>query len=155
MQSKNMASQYNCCVPNCTNSFRNAPELHYYRIPKDPAIRKKFVVLIWNETLKLDKESTRICSAHFEGAEKLSRTYLPSIFPWTTSHVPRRILKRASFEETQKMEQTKRKSPMAELPLEANFEIEEHSKENLSIDTSVEVQTLLTGNPSHLYMNTI
>ena len=37
------------------------------------------------------------------------------------------------------MEQTKRKLQMAELPLEAN------SKENLSIDTSVEVQTLLPG----------
>jgi len=31
------------------------------------------------------------------------------------------------------------------LPMEANFEIKERSKENLSIDTSVEVQTLLTG----------
>jgi len=29
--------------------------------------------------------------------------------------------------------------------MEANFEIKERSKENLSIDTSVEVQTLLTG----------
>ena len=45
----------------------------------------------------------------------------------------------------QQMEQTRRKLPVAELPLEANFEIEEHSKENLNIDTSVEVQTLLTG----------
>ena len=34
---------------------------------------------------------------------------------------------------------------MAELPLEANFGIKEHSKENLSVDTIVEVQTLLTG----------
>ena len=34
---------------------------------------------------------------------------------------------------------------MAELPLEANFEMEEHSKENLDIDNSVEIQTLLTG----------
>jgi len=43
------------------------------------------------------------------------------------------------------MEQTKRKLQMAELPLEANFGIKEHSKENLSVDTIVEVQTLLTG----------
>ena len=45
-------SHYNCCVPHCTNSFRNAPCLHYYRIPKDPDVRKKYVVLIRNETLK-------------------------------------------------------------------------------------------------------
>ncbi|KAL9976511.1 hypothetical protein ACROYT_G013821 [Oculina patagonica] len=143
----NMASQshYNCCVPLCNNSFRNAPELHYYRIPKEPAIRKQYVVLIRNETLKLDKECTRICSAHYEGGEKFSRTHLPS---------------RPSFEEMQKMEQTKRKSPMAELPLETNFEIEEHSKENLGIDThcnSVEIQTIVTGpvkqgqNPKYNY----
>ena len=140
-----MASHYNCCVRNCKNSFRNAPDLHYYRIPKEPAIQKRYVAFTQNETLIVDKESTRTCSAQFEGGGKRSRTHLPSIFPWTTPHVPSRILKRASFEETQKMEQTKRKLPMAELPLEANSEIEEHSKENLSIDTSVEVQTLLTG----------
>ena len=92
-------SHYNCCVPHCTNSFRNAPYLHYYRIPKDPDVRKKYVVLIRNETLKVNSESTRICSAHFDGGEKLSRTHLPSIFPWTKQMVARRQLKRVSFEE--------------------------------------------------------
>ncbi|XP_074632715.1 uncharacterized protein LOC141891627 [Acropora palmata] len=99
-------SHYNCCVPHCTNSFRNAPSLHYYRIPKDPDVRKKYVVLIRNETLKVNSESTRICSAHFDGGEKLSRTHLPSIFPWTKQMVARRELKRVSFEETQKMDRS-------------------------------------------------
>lgn len=134
MKRKNMATHYNCCVRNCKNSFRNAPELHYYRIPKEPAIQKRYVAFTQNETLIVDKESTHTCSAH-EGGGKRSRTHLPSIFPWTTPKKKK---------ETQKMEQTKRKLPMAELPLEVNSEIEEHSKENLSIDTSVEVQTLLT-----------
>ena len=99
-------SHYNCCVPHCTNSFRNAPYMHYYRISKDPDVRKKYLVLIRNEKLKVNSESTRICSAHFDGGEKLSRTHLPSIFPWTKQMVARRELKRVSFEETQKMEQT-------------------------------------------------
>ena len=30
-----MSSRYNCCVPGCTNSLRNAAHLHFYRIPKD------------------------------------------------------------------------------------------------------------------------
>lgn len=139
-------SHYNCCVPHCTNSFRNAPYLHYYRIPKDPDVRKKYVVLIRNETLKVNSESTRICSAHFDGGEKLSRTHLPSIFPWTKQMVARRELKRVSFEETQKIEQTKkRKTPLTELPLDA---LCQQSKENFSVDdtsTSVEIQTSLTG----------
>ena len=127
-------SHHNCCVPHCTNSFRNAPYLHshYYRIPKDPDVRKKYVVLIRNETLKVNSESTRICSAHFDGGEKLSRTHLPSIFPWTKQMVARRELKRVSFEETQKMEQTKkRKTPLTELPLDA---LCQQPKENFSLD---------------------
>ena len=52
-------AHYNCCVPHCTNSFRNAPYLHYYRIPKDPDVRKKYVVPIRNETLTVNSESTR------------------------------------------------------------------------------------------------
>ena len=30
-----MSSHYNCCVPGCTNSFRNAAHLHFYRIAKE------------------------------------------------------------------------------------------------------------------------
>ena len=60
--------------------------------------------------------------------------------------VARRELKRVSFEETQKMEQTKkRKTPLIELPLDA---LCQQSKENFSVDdtsTSVEIQTSLTG----------
>ena len=50
---------YNCCVSHCTNSFRNASYLHYYRIPKDPDVRKKYVVLIGKGTLTVNSESTR------------------------------------------------------------------------------------------------
>ena len=133
-------SHCNCCVSHCTNSFRNAPYLHYYRIPKDLDVRKKYVVLIRNETLKVNSESRRICSAHFDGGEKLSRIHLPSIFPWTKPAVARRELKRVSFEETQKMEQTKkRKTLLTELPLDESCQ---QLKENFSIDntsTSMEI----------------
>ena len=37
----------------CSISFRNAYNLHFYRIPKDRDIRKKYVVPIRNETLKV------------------------------------------------------------------------------------------------------
>ena len=95
-----MPHHYNCCIPDCKNNFRSAPTLHYYRIPKDPAIRKTYSDLLRNKTLKLDSESTRVCSVHFEGGEKLSRTHLPTIFPWSKKKDTRRELKRPNYEET-------------------------------------------------------
>ena len=76
----------NCCVPLCINNFRNSPNLSFYRIPKDSKLQKKYVVLMRNKNLKLKSDNTRICSAHFEGGEKLSRNHLPSIFPWNKEH---------------------------------------------------------------------
>ena len=40
----NMPHHYTCCVPGCTNSFRNAPNLKFYQIPKDVEPRKKYQV---------------------------------------------------------------------------------------------------------------
>ncbi|CAH3136696.1 unnamed protein product, partial [Pocillopora meandrina] len=91
---------YNCCVPGCTNSFRNASHLHFYRLPKDEFTRKQYKVILKNDSLKLDSTNTRICSDHFEGGEKLSRAHLPTIFPWKKAESTRRQLKRViSFEE--------------------------------------------------------
>ena len=102
--------------------------------------------------LRVNSESRRICSANFDGGEKLSRIHLPSVFPWTKPAVARRELKRVSFEETQKMEQTKkRKMLLTELPLDEPCQ---QSKENFSIDntsTSMEIRTSLTGDlPNNL-----
>ena len=92
-----MPHHYNCCIPGCTNSFRNAPDLHYYRLPKDEKQRKIYEHLLRNKTQK--SECTRVCSTHFEGGEKLSRNHLPSIFPWTKEASKRRELKRQPLEE--------------------------------------------------------
>jgi len=89
-----MPQHSNCCVPGCINSFRNAPNLQFYRIPKDKDMRKTYTVILRNETLKLESEGTRICSAHFEDGQKLSRNHLPSIFPWSKDKPHRRELKR-------------------------------------------------------------
>ena len=89
----------NCCVPLCINNFRNSPNLSFYRIPKDSKLQKKYVVVMRNKNLKLKLGNTRICSAHFEGGEKLSRNHLPSIFPWNKEHSKRRTLSRVSQED--------------------------------------------------------
>ena len=96
---KIMAKKVNCCVPNCLNNFRNNQCLQYYRIPKDPTIRKEYVRLLRNDSLKLESDNTRICSQHFEGGKKRDREHLPSLFPWTTEKLRRRELKRVNFDQ--------------------------------------------------------
>ena len=87
-----MPKPVNCCVPGCVNNFRNSSGLHYYRIPKDRDLRKEYVRLLRNKTLKLDSDNRRICSSHFEGGKKIDRKHLPSIFPWTKAKQSRRPL---------------------------------------------------------------
>lgn len=92
-----MPHHFNCCVPQCTNNFRNKPNLEYYRIPKCEKARKYYKVSLRNESLKLDSSQTRICSEHFEGGQKLSRNHLPTIFPWTKERKSRREIFKHDF----------------------------------------------------------
>ena len=89
-----MPNHVSCCVPLCTNNFRNSSDVTFYRIPKKQSIRREYVRLLRNTNLKLDSDSTRICSAHWNGGRKLGRSYLPSIFPWSKKNNERRILHR-------------------------------------------------------------
>lgn len=89
-----MPKHVSCCVPLCTNNFRNSFGLTFYRIPKDESIRREYVRLLRNDNLKIESDSTRVCSAHWTGGSKLSRTHLPSIFPWSKKEKERRILSR-------------------------------------------------------------
>ena len=140
-------SYYNCCVPGCTNSFRNASHLHYYRIPKDDAVRKVYKFILKNESLKLESSATRICSERFEGGEKLSRTHLPMIFPWPKPQVKRRELKRLGIEETEKVEKAKRQKrlPKQNSKLEAsavsNTAQSELSQNNVVTNNNSKTQT--------------
>ena len=54
-------SHYNCCVPHCTNSFQNAPYLHYYRIPKDPdLLNYHWMHSVMKENFSIDDTSTSV-----------------------------------------------------------------------------------------------
>ena len=103
--------KYNCCVPNCNRSHRNAtPDLKFYCIPKDEKLRKQYKILLRNYNLKIDSKDTRICSCHWENGEKLSRTHLPTIFPWTKEVKKRREIKRTIIEESPVSRKEKRKA---------------------------------------------
>ena len=108
-QEKRYTHHYNCCVPGCTNSFRNAPNLKFYRIREDVELRKRYQVLLRNKALKLESQSTRVCLVHFEEGEKLSRQHLPSIFPWSKEKVHKCEMKRIYLERVRWQEATDRK----------------------------------------------
>ena len=82
--------KYNCCVPNCSNSWRNSPGLKFHTIPKDKEVRKEYKRLIRNVNLKEDSTRTRICGAHFPKGERMSRNQLPTIFPWSSLKSPKK-----------------------------------------------------------------
>ena len=84
--------KYNCCVPNCSNSWRNSPGLKFHTIPKDKEVRKEYKRLIRNVNLKEDSTRTRICGAHFPKGERMSRNQLPTIFPWKLLFIVHSIL---------------------------------------------------------------
>ena len=82
-----MPGRATCCVPLCPNNFKNSHGLAFYRIPKAKRIRREYVRLLRNDNLNLNSDSARICSLHWDGGEKRSRTHLPSIFPWSKKKV--------------------------------------------------------------------
>ncbi|XP_022797861.1 THAP domain-containing protein 11-like [Stylophora pistillata] len=95
--------KYNCCVPGCTNSHRDKPSgFKFYCIPKDTELRKTYDIILRNATLKIDSPSTRICADHWENGKKLSRSRLPSLFPWSKQKEERRKIVKASQEEIEK-----------------------------------------------------
>ena len=155
-----MPHHFNCCVPGCTNSFRNSPELQFYRIPKDERLRKTYKIILKNETLRLDSRVTRICSSHFEGGTKLSRSHLPTIFPWTKQPSQRRVLKRLSPQKKNTQVKKQRKAPSCTNPSHDNLQqqptIEEACDQNgpqavsTQTDLTVEELCLITDREKNL-----
>ena len=83
-----------CCVPGCTNNWKNSPIMKFHTLPSDPKVKNMYEKLIRNKTLRLNAPNTRICGEHFPGGERMSRTQLPSIFPWTSTPKERRPIKK-------------------------------------------------------------
>ena len=50
--------------------------------------------LIRNKTLRLNAPNTRICGANFPSGERMSRSQLPSMFPWTSTPKERRAIQK-------------------------------------------------------------
>ena len=94
--------KFSCCVPGCTNNWRNSPEKKFHTLPSDAKVRRSYEKLIRNENLKLNAHHTRICGDHFPDGERMCRTQLPSIFPWTATPKKRRVIEKHEVPSTTK-----------------------------------------------------
>ena len=56
-----MKRHASCCVPLCTNNFRNSPGLEFCGIPKARRIQRECVRLLRGANLKLNSDSKQIC----------------------------------------------------------------------------------------------
>ncbi|XP_054594702.2 uncharacterized protein [Nothobranchius furzeri] len=85
-----------CCAPGCQNRRGQVKGRSFYRIPKDPERRKRWIIAMKRASLQCktkqwdpDSKGFRLCSEHFISGKKsdhpLSPDYIPSIFKHVTS----------------------------------------------------------------------
>ena len=70
--------KFNCCVPITGEILQNS-------LPRDPKVFAEYNRLIRNDNLKEFSVtvSNKICGKHFPEGERVCRTQLPTIFPWS------------------------------------------------------------------------
>ena len=85
-----MTRPSNCCVHLGKNNFRNSPGLAFCRIPKARRIQRECTFVSERYNLIVNSDSTRICSAHWDGGDK-QRT-ISSIFRWSKKKSEGRII---------------------------------------------------------------
>ncbi|XP_064461767.1 uncharacterized protein LOC135371725 [Ornithodoros turicata] len=95
----------NCCVPLCTQHGRldkSGQKVTYHRFPRDPELRKKWIVAIRRDegTFFTVSNATKVCSHHFletdflanvaNGYRHLHHCAVPSIFPFCKTKTSRK-----------------------------------------------------------------
>ena len=73
----------NCCVPLCHATSKRHKQLSWHALPRDPKLKKRWVVAIRNDTLKVNSRGTSVCGLHFQGGRRTYDVNTPTIFPWT------------------------------------------------------------------------
>ncbi|KAJ8306180.1 hypothetical protein KUTeg_016725 [Tegillarca granosa] len=143
-------SKQHCCVPLCTSDARYNPNLNFHHIPKDPDVRKQWIIKIRRDEGTHFKitPSTVVCSKHFKPEDYkswtpvrkvLNKNAIPSIFDWSKEGNPRRALKRKIVETVsgslvgdiaiQSSESTSESSDSMTLAIQDNFGSEEQEKD--------------------------
>ena len=88
-----------CCAPNCSNRRNRQRNIQFYRIPKEKAVRQKWLQRIRRKGFQ-PTENTRLCSEHFLGGKRsmdpASASYLPSVFDHSHNKSVKTRITRAS-----------------------------------------------------------
>jgi len=71
-----MVWHWNCASALCHNSWRTKG-VRYYNLPVDPALRRKYQLVLKNENVNWTKQV--ICSAHWSRGERLSPDDIPDV----------------------------------------------------------------------------
>ena len=79
---KSKGGRITCCIPLCYNNSQRNPSLSFYVIPKDPVLRKKWLIQISRKDF-VPSKSHRVCSDHFVGGKKTYMNNIPTIVPKT------------------------------------------------------------------------
>ena len=79
---------HHCIVPMCTNnSKRKVPGLSFYCLPlNDERLLKKWLANMRRTNTPIT--SSRVCSDHFAGKNRLGKNDVPTVFAWTKSPPP-------------------------------------------------------------------
>ena len=73
----------NCCVPHCHATSKRHKHLSWHVLPRDETLRKRWIVLIRNDNLRVSSKGTSVCGLHFRGGRRTYDENTPTIFPWT------------------------------------------------------------------------
>ncbi|XP_053700964.1 zinc finger MYM-type protein 4-like [Synchiropus splendidus] len=91
-------TNFHCCVPQCTASSRFNSFLSFHKFPKDPELKKLWVIKTRRDT-KPGTKHGRVCSLHFPrgdvteaqspgGRRRLRQGAVPLLFQWNNFSLP-------------------------------------------------------------------
>ena len=72
----------NCCMPHCHATSKRYKHSSWHVFPRDETLRKRWIVLIRNDNLRVNLKGTSLCGLHFRGSRRTYEEKTPTIFPW-------------------------------------------------------------------------
>ena len=135
----------NCCAVGCNNTYRKGSGIHFYRFPRDPERKAKWISAVRRAENWTPTEYSWLCSEHFISGKKsnnpLAPNYIPTIFKHVSSPEKRRL--DASFSTFERRQAMKRKrTEQSEETEETRVEITEETLEEMPVDRrEVQVRT--------------
>ena len=130
-----------CCAVGCTNRYEKGNSLSFYRFPKDPSRRARWIAAV-NRKNWTPSENTWICSAHFISGAKRDYPLFPDFVPTVFVHVESPVKRKATQDLARYERSTAAKKRKEERSFrqEAAMANEDKEDSTLTEDTGLAVQ---------------